>query len=124
MKKILVFENSGSGKSTLSKKLFVEYNLAHLDLDTLAFKINSSTQRRNIAESILAIHEFIEEHDAWIIEGGYTDLLEPLMSQASEIYFLNLSVEKCQENARNRAWEPHKYLLKETQDKNLGMLLE
>jgi len=46
------------------------------------------------------------------------------MSQASEIYFLNLSVEKCQENARNRAWEPHKYISKETQDKNLSMLLE
>jgi len=123
MRKILVFGNSGAGKSTLSKKLSSDDNLAHLDLDTLAFKKDSPTQRRDINESMLEINEFIVKYNSWVIEGGYTDLLERLLEQANEIIFLDLSAEACQLNAKNRGWEPHKYESKKAQDKNLDMLL-
>jgi hypothetical protein len=36
---------------------------------------------------------------------------------------MNLDVESCIGNAKNRPWEPHKYPSKEAQDKNLSMLL-
>lgn len=123
MKKVLVFGNSGAGKSTLSKKLASNENLAHLDLDVLAFKKDPPTERRDIDASMLEINVFLAKHDAWVIEGGYADLLERLLDHANEMVFLDLSAESCQENAKNREWEPHKYESKAAQDKNLEMLL-
>lgn len=37
---------------------------------------------------------------------------------------MNLSTQQCQDNARHRPWEPHKYESKEAQDANLSMLLD
>jgi hypothetical protein len=62
-------------------------------------------------------------HDKWVIEGCYSDLLEPLSTQAEQIIFLNLSVADCIRNAKNRPWEPHKYATQADQDANLPMLL-
>lgn len=124
MKKILIFGNSGSGKSTLSKKLAKDNNLAHLDLDVLAFQKESPMKRKEIKSSMIDIYTFIKNNNSWVIEGGYSDLLEPLLEDANEVYFLNLSSEECQKNAKNRSWEPHKYASKEAQDQNLHMLLE
>ena len=42
---------------------------------------------------------------------------------ANEVIFMNLSVDKCIINAKNRPWEPHKYESKEEQDNNLDMLI-
>jgi len=123
MKKILVFGNSGSGKSTLSKKLSHQHGLAHLDLDLLAWQTDAPTTRRLLSESQQEIEAFTVQHDGWVIEGGYTDLLEVLVSQAQEIIFMNLPVSACQQNAKNRPWEPHKYESKAAQDLNLEMLL-
>jgi len=123
VKKVLIFGNSGSGKSTLSKKLSSQYGLAHLDLDLLAWQTDAPTSRRLLSESQQEIDVFTNQHDGWIIEGGYTDLLEMLVSQAEEIIFMNLPVGACQQNAENRPWEPHKYESKAAQDLNLEMLL-
>ncbi len=123
MKKVLVFGNSGSGKSTLAKVLSEKHGLAHLDLDTLAFQVAAPTVRRPTAVSQVGIENFVCQHDTWIIEGGYTDLLELLASQAEDIIFLNLPVSACQQNAKDRPWEPHKYESKAAQDLNLKMLL-
>ena len=124
MKKILIFGNSGSGKSTLAKKLCIRHDLAHLDLDILAWDAESPPNRNPINESKLAIDQFIRENSSWVIEGCYSDLLELATHEANEIYFLNLPVDECIENARNRPWEPHKYGSKEEQDSNLEMLLD
>ncbi|CAM3604259.1 AAA family ATPase [Shewanella pealeana] len=123
LRKILVFGNSGAGKSTLSKRLSADGNLAHLDLDTLAFKKESPTERRDIQESLKEVNAFLEKNDSWVIEGGYADIFEQILSHANEMIYLDLSAESCQENARNREWEPHKYESKEAQDKNLDMLI-
>ena len=123
LRKIIVFGNSGAGKSTLSKELCANENLAHLDLDTLAFQKNSPTERKGVDESMKEIKLFIEKNDSWVIEGGYADIFEELLHIANEMIFLDLPVEACQKNARNRAWEPHKYDSKEAQDNNLKMLL-
>lgn len=74
-------------------------------------------------ESKAAIEEFTANNPGWVIEGCYTDLLEIASDAATEIVFLNLDIEQCVENARNRPWEPHKYPSKEAQDKNLEMLV-
>ncbi len=123
LRKILVFGNSGSGKSTLARKLSTDENIVHLDLDILAFKKEHPTKRRDIEESLKEVFLFLEGNDNWVIEGGYADIFEQILSHANEIIYLDLSAKNCQENSRNRKWEPHKYESKEAQDKNLDMLI-
>jgi len=120
MSKILVFGNSGSGKSTFSKQLARELGLAHLDLDVLAWLSTSPPKRMPIEKSKEKINDFIAEHDSWVVEGCYTDLLELLKHEASEVVFMDLTVEQCIANAKSRPWEPHKYASKEAQDANLN----
>jgi adenylate kinase family enzyme len=121
MRRIVVFGNAGSGKTTLARALTSQYGLAHLDLDSLAW--DSPGVRRPSPESAIAIHDFIEENLEWVIEGCYGDLLEQVMSYASEVRFLNPGLEVCLANCRARPWEPEKYPSKEAQDEKLEFLL-
>lgn len=124
MKKIIIFGNSSSGKSTLAKKICSDFNLAHLDLDTLAWLPTNPPQRRSLKESKLAILNFIKENKGWVIEGCYSDLIQISLQYSNELIFMNLPIKKCIFNAKNRPWEPHKYESKEAQDANLEMLIE
>lgn len=124
MKRILIFGNSGSGKSTLAKTLCSSEGLTHLDLDNLAWLPTMPPERKAVEESSAEILEFIQLNSNWVIEGCYTDLLEIAVPFSTEMIYMNLSVEQCIENAKNRPWEPHKYASKEAQDSNLQMLIE
>ncbi|MCG7531086.1 AAA family ATPase [Psychrobium sp. MM17-31] len=124
MKRVLIFGNSGSGKSTLAKKLAAENQLAHLDLDTVAWQATTPVTRMPIEESKALLDDFTAENDNWVIEGCYADLLELLTPVASEMIFMNLPVEACIANAKARPWEPHKYESKAAQDANLDMLID
>lgn len=124
MKKILIFGNSGAGKTTLSEKLANEFNLAHLDLDVLAWLDTQPPVRKPLNESAELINEFLLQNNNWIIEGCYADLLEQVSNNANEIIFLNPGTEVCIAHCKNRPWEPHKYKSKEEQDENLTMLID
>ena len=52
---------------------------------------------------------------SWVVEGCSADLIELLEPFVTELVFLDLSVERCQKNARERPWEPHKHTSKEAQ---------
>ena len=121
--KILIFGNSGSGKSTLATRLAAADNLAHLDLDVLAWKPTLPPEREALSVSGEKIDVFVQQNDSWVIEGCYTDLLQWAAPFADEIIYLNLPVALCTANAQNRPWESHKYASKAEQDKNLPMLL-
>lgn len=124
MRRVLIFGNSGSGKSTLAKKICEADNLAHLDLDTLAWLPTTPPQRKSLLESGQQISAFIDSNQGWVIEGCYSDLLELALNYANEMIFMNLSIEQCIDNARHRPWEPHKYKSKAAQDENLEMLID
>lgn len=123
MNKVILFGNSGSGKSTLAKKLTEEFQLVHLDLDTLAWQATDPPSRKPFSESKSAIESFMTNNSAWVIEGCYVDLLSIAAAQAQCAIFMDLSVPCCQKNAQNRPWEPHKYASEAEQDANLEMLL-
>lgn len=124
MKKIVIFGNSGSGKSTLAHQLKEAEDLVHLDLDTIAWEEGSPPQRKPLLESRQVIDRFLEDNEAWVIEGCYSDLLEMVIPKSTEIIFLDLAVNECIANAKQRPWEPHKYDSKEAQDANLEMLID
>lgn len=123
MRKIIIFGNSGSGKSTLAQELR-DQGLAHLDLDILAWLRSNPPERRPTDQAFKQIQSFISENGEWVVEGCYADLLELVKPFSNEAIFMNLPVHLCQENAKNRPWEPHKYESKKTQDANLPMLLD
>lgn len=116
--------NSGSGKSTLAAQLAGEHGLAHLDLDTLAWLPETPPRRRPLPESVAAIEKFVAEHERWVVEGCYGDLVAAVLPHATKLYFLNPGVEACIANCRARPWEPHKYESKQAQDANLDMLIQ
>ncbi len=124
MRRVLIFGNSGSGKSTLAKKLCAAEHLSHLDLDTLAWDAAMPPARKALVDSTEEIMRFITSREGWVIEGCYGDLLEKPLLYATEIVYLNLPIDACLSNARNRPWEPHKYSSKAAQDANLPMLSE
>jgi adenylate kinase family enzyme len=124
VKRVVIFGNSGSGKSTLAKSLRDADGLAHLDLDTVAWAPGATPERLPLTESRREIDAFVAAHRGWVIEGCYSDLLDVVLPDASEIVFLNLPVEACIANAKRRPWEPHKYRSRAAQDANLSMLLD
>ena len=124
MTRIVIFGNSGSGKSTLASELAEARRLAHFDLDTIAWLPTTPPVRQPLEESKSTLDEFVQQNSQWVIEGCYADLIELVLSEADEMIFMNLPVSTCQENARQRPWEPHKYESKEAQDANLSMLLD
>jgi len=123
-KKILIFGNSGSGKSTLAKQLVESNKLSHLDLDTLAWaSVDGKPVRLNLEDSFQKIQSFTQENESWVIEGCYSDLLELIKDQAQLIVYMDLPIDLCIVNAKNRPWEAHKYESKKAQDANLSMLI-
>lgn len=102
----------------------MKYTLAHLDLDTIAWLPSSPPSRKPLVDSQQDISIFTESNESWVIEGCYSDLLEIVIPESTEIIFMNLPVDACISNARNRPWEPHKYATKDAQDENLEMLID
>jgi len=123
MQRVLIFGNSGSGKSTLAKTYVSEYGLVHLDLDRLAWLDTIPPKRKPLIDSANQINAFTSINKNWVIEGCYSDLLNVVKDSATEVIFLNLSIETCISNCKSRPWEPHKYKTADEQDKNLAMLL-
>jgi adenylate kinase family enzyme len=123
MKKILIFGNSGSGKSTLAQQHVKKFGLSHLDLDGLAWLNTKPPQRKSIADSAKAIEKFTTINENWVIEGCYSDLLNLIINQASEVIFINPGIAACIKNCQSRPWEPHKYKTPKQQDENLPMLI-
>jgi adenylate kinase family enzyme len=123
MARYVLLGNSGSGKSTLAARLARGAELAHLDLDSLAWEPVTPPRRRPVAESAREITSFMDANDRWVIEGCYADLLEAAVPRCTCLLFLNPGVEACVANARVRPWEPHKYPSMEAQDANLEMLI-
>lgn len=106
----------------MARALAAEHGLVHLDLDSIAWA--TPGVRRVTSESLAEIESFLASNDAWVIEGCYADLMDPILSAATEVRFLNPGIEACIANCRARPWEPDKYPTKEDQDAKLAFLLD
>jgi adenylate kinase family enzyme len=124
VRKVLLFGNSGAGKSTLARQLSQREGLAHLDLDTLAWQPGMPPRRRTLADSAHDVASFMAQNSSWVIEGCYSDLLELVAPECTEMLFLNPGIDACIANCRTRPWEPHKYASKAEQDANLELLVD
>jgi adenylate kinase family enzyme len=120
--KVLVFGNSGSGKSTYARAVAAEHGLTHLDLDSIVWEPGQVAVQRAPESVAAALHDFIESHPGWIIEGCYGDLVESASVHCTQLVFLNPGLDVCQANNMRRPWEPDKYSSKEEQDAMLAAL--
>lgn len=118
----LIFGNSGSGKSTLAKRFAARHGCAHLDLDTIVWEPGRIAEARPMERVLADLDAFIAQHDAWVIEGCYGDLVEHAAHACTELLFLNPGREACLANNRRRPWEPHKYDSPAKQDAMLDNL--
>ncbi|MDF7798928.1 hypothetical protein P4C99_05610 [Pontiellaceae bacterium B1224] len=119
--KIILMGNAGSGKSTMAKKLMGDRNIPRLSLDEVAWA--EPAIRMPVAESVELVRAFINQHDNWILEGCYSDIIEPILPDCEELRFLNPGIETCINHCHARPWEPEKFESKEQQDANLQNLI-
>lgn len=119
--KIAIMGNSGSGKSFLARTLAADPSIRVLDLD-LVFWDSGSTEKPSEVR-IAEVRKFCQEHESWIIEGCYSDLIEATFPWKPELIFMDPGQEVCISNCRRRPHEPHKYPTQEEQDRNLDFLL-
>ena len=122
--RILIMGNSGSGKSWHARALAAQHGLAHLDLDTIVYVPGLIAVERPQQEVLAELRAFTQDHEAWVAEGCYGDLIEAALPACSELVFMNPGRDACLANNGKRPWERHKYASKEKQDSMLPFLLE
>ena len=120
--RILVFGNSGSGKSTLCRDLASQYSLDHLDLDSIVWRPGKIAVQRPMSEVLASLHDYLEAHASWAIEGCYGELVEHASVQCTLLVFLNPGRDTCMRQNLHRPWEPHKYATAEAQNTMLASL--
>lgn len=120
--KIILLGNAGAGKSTFAGKLVALRPAARLSLDKVAFQ--GGVERRPLQDSITDVKRFIADNENWIIEGCYSDIIEPVLKYCDELIFLNPGIETCIAHCRARPWEPEKFSSRQEQDENLENLIE
>ena len=99
--KIAVLGYSGSGKSTLARLLAEKHQIDVLHFDSVQFLpgwvIRSQEEKTRITE------EFLNTHDAWVIDGNYGKLsFDRRMAEADEIIFLLFNRFSCLYRAYSR----------------------
>lgn len=122
--RVLIMGNSGSGKSWHARELAQRHGLSHLDLDTIVFVPRLIAVERAQEDVLADLRAFTQQHEAWVAEGCYGDLIEVALDTCTELVFMNPGREACLANNGKRPWEPHKYASKEQQDSMLPFLLE
>lgn len=101
--RIAIMGYVGSGKSVLARNLSQKLSIPRLELDEIAFdKYWKAVDRSRILPDIASFMD----HDSWIIDGNYDDLLqEEWLEMADKIIFVMLPRLQCLMRALKRTKE-------------------
>ena len=92
--KIAVIGYSGAGKSTLARALGERYSVPVLHLDSVYHGPNWT--KRNDGEVMREIVDFLDSHDAWVIDGEYPRFhLERRIEEADRIIIMDFNRFAC-----------------------------
>lgn len=86
--KISILGYSGSGKSTLARTLADRYGVDILHFDRVQFL--PGWEVRDFDERMRLTEEFLDTHDAWVIDGTYKRLLLERRTEESDLIILML----------------------------------
>jgi adenylate kinase family enzyme len=120
--RLVVFGNSGSGKTTLARALAARHGLALLELDAIVWEPGQVAVQRPQAAIRAVLSTFLAEHDRWVVEGCYGELVEAAAPACTRLLFLDPGRDVCLSHNRARPWEPHKYPSAAAQDAMLDAL--
>jgi hypothetical protein len=70
------------------------------------------------------VKRWISAHQSWIIEGFYSDIIEPVLAFCDKLIFLNPGIDACLAHCRSRPWEPEPFSSWQEQDEHLDGLIE
>ena len=99
--KIAIIGYSGSGKSTLAQKLSTRREIPLLHLDKVHWL--PGWQERERAEECAIVGKFLDENEAWVIDGNYGALhYARRMEEADQILFLCFNRFSCLSRAMRR----------------------
>jgi len=99
--KIAVIGYSGGGKSTLARRLGEHFGAEVLHLDSVHWLPGWQSRPREESRQIVA--DFLDSHDAWVIDGNYSRLCyERRMEEADRIVFVNVGRLRCLWRAMKR----------------------
>jgi GNAT superfamily N-acetyltransferase len=120
-----IIGNAGSGKSTLARKIARLTGAAILNLDALAWAQDTPTpERRPLGDIQQQLDSFCAEHERWIAEGCYDDLVAGILRFGPCLVWLRTDVETCLARCRSRDFEPLKFASPEEQNAALPALLD
>jgi adenylate kinase family enzyme len=119
--KTILLGNAGAGKSTMAKAIMGSTSIPRLSLDEIAW--SEPAIRMPLAQSVELLLAFIDEHESWILEGCYGDIIEAALPHCHELIFLNPGIDVCIKHCHMRPWEPEKFESPEQQDSNLKNLI-
>lgn len=105
----------------MARRLMQGQSIPRLSLDEIAWE--EGAERKPLEESIQALRKFLSEHEHWIIEGCYGDLVEAALPFCEELLFLNPGIDTCVEHCLKRPWEPEKFPTEAAQKEMLADLL-
>ena len=92
--KIAVIGYSGAGKSTLARALGKRYGIPVLHLDSVYHGLNWT--RRSDGEVMQEIVDFLDSHDAWVIDGEYPRFhFERRIEEAGRIIIMDFNRFTC-----------------------------
>ena len=99
--RIIIMGNTGSGKSWLASRLGGVLGLAATDLDDIHWLSGRYDRKREKGEAIqLAVAA--ASGQAWIVEGVYGWLIEPISDKATFLVWLDPSWDDCYGNLKKR----------------------
>jgi adenylate kinase family enzyme len=105
--RILIYGNAGSGKTTLARTLAGSLGVAHLDLDSIAWR--EPLVRHPLAVTLDLLAAFVRAHEGWVIEGCYGAIVAAATALCTELMFRNPGIDACITRCRKRPWEPSKF---------------
>lgn len=115
--------NSGSGKSTLARALCARFGLSLLELDDIVWEPGQIAVLRDRAAIEADLLAFLRQHEHWVVEGCYAELIQLALKDAPTLILLNPGEQVCIAHCRARPWEPHKYATPEAQKSMLVNLI-
>lgn len=101
--KIQIIGYSGSGKSTLAKRLAEHYHTPLLYLDTVQYY--DDWKERTLLQQNEIVETFLNQHDAWVIDGNYGCVAPRRFEECDMIIYLNYSRLYCYVMALQRYFQ-------------------
>ena len=101
MNRTIIMGNTGSGKSWLAGRLGRALGRATTDLDDIHWLRGGYEQKRERGEAIQLAH-VAASGQAWIVEGVYGWLIEPISDMATFLIWLDLNWDDCYGNLKKR----------------------